>query len=317
MSLQNSVSKLVGHRYVDDMNFYFKSFADAELCLKELRKIFNHYELKINAEKTKIFELPVGIEEEWVVQLRKFQISDNKRKQHFDLLSFFSLSFNYSKKFQDEFVLTYAIRKIKEERIHKENFPLYESMLLKTIQNESASLQDVLSILLSYRKWVNKSKLKKALVEIVKFAAPRGYDYELSWALWYAKTFAISFSLTEARLLSKIRDPISLLVILDLIKSKLLDKSAFNTTYWRKSLHEDFLWDENWIFAYEISVKKWAFRKFDYIDKSPKNAYFKILKQNSVIFYDDTLQVKTFGDLTKAKGKPIKVASGVAFKFKY
>lgn len=311
--LSNVIKDLVGHRYVDDMNYFFKSFAEAEYCLKEIRNIFNHFELKINTEKTKIISLPVGIEEEWVIQLRKFEFAEKGTKQYYDIISFFSLAFNFSKKFKDEFVLTYAIRKLKDTRISKDNFPLYESMLYKTIQTESSTLSEVLPILLGYRKWVNKTKLKKALTELIRFSTPRAYDFELSWSLWYAKTFEISFNKSDAKLLSKMKDPVALLVVLDLINSGLLDKVAFNSKYWKKTIDEDFLWDENWIFAYEITVKRWGFRKFDYIDKSPKNRYYKVLKDNDVIFYDDNLQVKTLGDLTKPK-KPKADKKGVTDK---
>ena len=60
--------------------------------------------------------------------------------------------------------MTYAIRRIKKIRVKKDYFKTYEALLYKTILAESSTMKDVLSILLSYKSWVDKRKLKKVIL---------------------------------------------------------------------------------------------------------------------------------------------------------
>lgn len=296
--LQNKFPGLVGFRFVDDMYFYFQSYAEAELCLKEIQHIFKEYELQINGDKTKINKLPIGIEDEWLITLRKFNFKTSPSQQYHDLFSFFSLAFDFSQKHIDKFVLSYAIRRIGNEFIHHKNFSVYESMLLKTIQTESSALPDVLKILLSYKSLVNLDKLKNTLQSIIKYACPRAFDFEVAWALWYANTFKIKIDNEIAKELENLIDPITILMVLDLIDQKLINSTAINLTPWASQITADSLTDEKWILAYEISLRNWLVTNFDYIDLDADNKYYKILKDNGITFYDNTRQVTVKNDFS-------------------
>ena len=57
---------LKGFRYIDDYEFGFKTFAEAENILGVLQEELNLFELSLNPRKTAIFKLPIRIEKSWV-----------------------------------------------------------------------------------------------------------------------------------------------------------------------------------------------------------------------------------------------------------
>ena len=127
------------------------------------------------------------------------------------------------------------------------------------------------------------------IFDFIKYNCPRGNDYELSWALWILKSFKIKVPKPVAELLSGCSDSVNLLIILDLINVGLIEKADINVDDWEKKLISDSLLDENWLFAYENSVKKWVGTDFSYIDKV---SYFKILNSNKISFYNPDKQVE-------------------------
>ena len=102
----------------------------------------------------------------------------------------------------------------------------------------------------------------------------RGNDYELSWSLWIVKSFEIKLPKSVSTVLATSKDTISRLITLDLVNSKLIDKADLDTTKWVDLLETQSLKNENWLFAYEVGIKKWIGTDFNYIDSV---SYFKIL----------------------------------------
>lgn len=294
--LSASIPNLKGYRYVDDMYFFFHTHAEAEEALLKLQQTLKAFELQINAEKTKIRKIPRGIEPDWIVQLRTFAIRDKEVTQYNDLISFFSLAFDLAIQLPNEYVLSYAVEKIKRiNLLSDKNFALLETMLLKTMVAEPSTIKEIFRILYTYKDKVRVSKVKKVLLDYIKYNCPRGNDYELSWALWIAKSFSIKLPKDVAEILSKSSDCISILIVLDLVQAGLIEKSDLDTTEWESKLHAASLIDENWLLAYELGVKKWIGSSHTYIDAVP---YFKILRSTGISFYDGTLQIDAI-DLTK------------------
>lgn len=280
---------LKGYRYVDDMYLFFKNLGEAEKCLLKLQEHLKEFELRINAEKTEIRKLPNGIEPDWIIQLRSFQIRETPITQYNDIISYFSLAFDLVEKNPKEYVLSYVVERVKYLKLLRdENYSLLETMLLKTIQAEPSTIKEVFRILLTYKDKVNKYRLSKVIIDLIKYSCPRGYDYELSWALWTAKTFSISIPKEVTELLSQSKDVISTMIVLDLIQNNLINKSDYDDSIWLSELSETSLMTENWLISYEMSVKKWIGTNHNYTTQAP---YFNILKKKKVEFYDPSLQM--------------------------
>jgi hypothetical protein len=150
---------------------------------------------------------------------------------------------------------------------------------------------------------LNCTQLKLVIQEIIKHSAPRGYDYEVAWSLWYAISFSIKIDDEIAKILSQINDSISILMVLHAVDIGLINKSTLDIHAWAVSITADSLNDDRWILSYEISVKKWLLNDFSYVDK---NSFFSVLKKEKISFYEPSLQIDRVNNFNNPEKKIIK-----------
>ncbi|MBE9466317.1 hypothetical protein ACFP1I_24885 [Dyadobacter subterraneus] len=103
------------------------------------------------------------------------------------------------------------------------------------------------------------------------------------------QNFRIVIPASIVGLLSKIEDPVNGLLILHLASLNLIKAEDLDTSRWVQKLNEQYLTDESWLFAYEISLKKWIGTDFTYVNRNP---YFKQLRKAKVSFYDESRQIE-------------------------
>ncbi len=186
-------------------------------------------------------------------------------------------------------VLVYAIESFKSVPIMKENWNLFESLVLKTAILNPLLLQQIVPLLVAYDNLVDRNKIRKVVEEIMKIHAPMGHSFEISWALWLAKTFDIEIENSIAEDIFKSNDVIPILIALDL-KSKNLIESTLDLSTIIENINEDSLFEEKWLLTYESIVHDWL----PPIDPNPLeiNEYFKILKDYNIKFYDETIEAE-------------------------
>ncbi|WP_297901887.1 RNA-directed DNA polymerase, partial [Metallibacterium sp.] len=68
--LKDECQILGGVRFIDDMEFSFKTLAHAEAALERLESSLYEFELQLNGNKTRILELPDVLEARYVTELR-------------------------------------------------------------------------------------------------------------------------------------------------------------------------------------------------------------------------------------------------------
>lgn len=99
-------------RYVDDYEFAFSTFSEAESCLAELQESLSDFELNLNPRKTCIKELPQPSESPWVTELRRHTFSKNSSSQNYSVIEYFDRAFDLFRQYPDEYVLKYAIARL-------------------------------------------------------------------------------------------------------------------------------------------------------------------------------------------------------------
>jgi hypothetical protein len=164
-----------------------------------------------------------------------------------------------------------------------------ESFILKIIIFEGSCIPTATNIFFDYERKnyiINKDKIKETIIELLNFHTKYSNDYEISWALWllYVLDITIPEEITDK--FKNTDNPIVQLMILDLTnKGKInVDVDSLN---WKQYMDKKYLYDENWLLAYEANVKGWLPNvSSDFVDEDP---FFKILKDNHVEFYDDNI----------------------------
>lgn len=283
-------------RYYDDYFFYVNSKDEAGLVLKKLQMILNDFQLEINDKKVEVLEFPFAFEDDWVTNLHRFEFNEQYFSQ--SIRHYFSLLWGISKNnaSKTDWILKYALR-IFERRIvevQQDSWTLFEDLLIKTTLIEPSVLNITTRILLTYQDYVNdvsKSKLKELIKSIIKKHAPLKHSFEVSWALWLAKSFCINIEKDEGNLIIGSKDSVSILMLLYLISEETLVAKEVNLDELKKELDSEALYSEEWLLTYEAAKKGWLNFKSSFI---PENTFFKVLEELDIDFFDPNRQLEVY-----------------------
>jgi hypothetical protein len=127
-------------------------------------------------------------------------------------------------------------------------------------------------------------------------------------ALWLCKNLEIKVTEENARNLSKIEDPIGILIALDLHDNGFIP-DGLDKAHWVSFMTTEELSTENWILAYEAIIKSWLSSR-DGDDYIANNKFFLALRDNGVEFYDTSkianqLDIEFDGKEETAKGESL------------
>jgi len=293
IELEHRIGKLHGLRVIDDYLLFFKERHECEEALASLHEIFKEYELEMNPIKIQILELPYVLEPSWLPEIRLFHFRvaenplNNYSVQRSDLINYFSRVNEFCKIFPDANIMKYAIKRIHNIQIFEDNLPLFESLLLKSTLTQSSCIANVAAILMENqnKKYADKKgRMDRTLSELIRIHSKYSNHYEIAWALWLAKEFKIDIDKSLYPCLSKQDNPIIVLLTLDLRDQGLISEKI-DDSHWVKFLSKDQLYDDHWLFAYEVAYRDWIPTSIDYLESDP---FFQALKENDISFYDTT-----------------------------
>lgn len=297
-------------RYYDDYYLYVSSKDQADKVLKGLQLILSDFQLEINEGKIKIREFPFAFEDEFTTSLHSFDFK--KTNQSNSIKHYFSLIWAFAERNpkRTDWIFKYALRIFEYSTvvIQKGSWKVFEDLLVKTALIEPAILDILTRTFLTYNLYLDpnsKDKLKKLVSVIIRENCPVRHNFEIAWALWIAKTFEIELEEQSANDIIAMKDGISNLVLLDLIKNTTLVKGHPRTADIEAELKDNVLMTENWLLAYEGVKKGWLNPAEAHL--LDNNLFFKHLQEKNIEFYKPAKQLKTF--LLKDE-KPIETYSG-------
>ena len=281
-----------GFRYTDDIEYYFESESIARDALFKLHKVVSEYQLELNPLKTKIVKAPIEFEPEWKQYFTRFRFRKSKGGQKSDINSFFSKAFNYKHTSEDNGILKYAIKKVRGEVIHKENWEIFEALLLHTAFSDSNTLPLVLEVIQGYSIKgydINQLKLKEFVEEMIKINFPQNNHYEVCWSLVFAKRLGISINSDITRMLLTSDNSIICILTMILYSKKLLD-GYVDFSKFKSYLNTEGLYGSNWLFVYEAFRQGWLkpYNNPDFVLEDP---FFKILYEKGVSFLRPELDI--------------------------
>ena len=287
----SAAAQIKAIRNVDDYEFGFKSYAEAENCLGILQEELNYYELSLNPRKTKILKLPVRIEPVWTSELRAFIFRDSQKGQWSDLLRYFDNALEMVSKDPDEQIIKYAISRLNGIDVLEDNWKLYQHLLSQCCLIEPGSLKFVIEQIATYESSfpIEKAVFEECFNELICFHGPLGHGSEVAWSIWGAILCEIPLHTKAVDSISVMEDPLVALLALD-AKNKGLVPHGYAFDNFATHMTKDDLYGNHWLLAYEANVKGWlpSASSTDNVDSDP---CFKFLKQNNVSFYDDTLKI--------------------------
>ena len=276
-----------GFRYLDDYEFGFATYSEAEQALADLQGQLGVYELHLNPRKTFLFELPVALERPWATELRRFSIRGGGLGQEIDLIGYFSRAYELSRNYPDEPVLRFALGRMRRNVVVTRNWSLYESTLLHIAVVEPGTLSTVVDELYRYHQagyQVGLPQVADALNQVIRQHASVNHGSEVAWAIWGCLLLGISLDDPTATRVAQMEDSIVAILGLD-AKAKGLIGNNVRLTLWASMMTTQSLLEEDWLLSYEANFKGWlpSVGVPDHVTADPN---FLFLKQNGVHFYD-------------------------------
>jgi len=295
--LKDSVGeKLHGFRYVDDYCLFFNSQEEAQKVLAKLSQVLTQYELQINPSKTRIIEVKDLIEESWKYNVKKLEISSKIHKQRDDIHNYFESLFTLEKRFKDESLVKYGLKKISTKIIKKDNWNIYEAYLLKCGYAFPNTLQTITTIFSTYNEYnypITTKAIERFCNNLIQEHSISESHSEIAWALWLAKELKIQINKQSIQSVISSSSSVCKLILLDLINNNSIEyKNTVNDI--KQLLEENMkpfakkeaLYEENWLLAYEGGRRKWLYNENTlYIEND--EFFSKLLKEKNVSFYDE------------------------------
>lgn len=295
---QFSDIKLKGCRYYDDYYLYVSTRDEADRVLKGLQRILNDFQLEINESKVRIKEFPFAFEDKFTLIFNQFHFKEtslsNSIKHYFSLV--WGLIDENTQR--PDWIFKYALKRFEYRTvtITKKSWKIFEDLLLKSALIEPAILDIVTRILLTYKSYLDtdsKRKLNELIELIIENHSSLRHNFEVAWALWLAKTFEIKIKKPLVDSVIQMKDSISLLILLDILKNTtLIDDYPTAFSDIATDITEDTFFSQLWLLAYEGLKKGWISSSTpNLIDD---NHFFKILKDLDIEFYDSTKQLEIY-----------------------
>ena len=286
IELKNGLGKTPpGFRYVDDYCLFFDTRAEAERALKEVSRALTTYELQINPDKTKIIEVKDLVEQSWKYRVRELEVSERTSRQRDDIHRFFGNLFALEKRYGDESLIKYGLKKISTCIVKKTNWSLYEAYLLKCGYAFPNALQVLTTTLSTYQQYgyqFDRVALTRFCNNLIRDHAVSDGHSELAWALWLAKEMNLKIDTDSVQAVEASSSSVCKLILLDLASSGLarrIRKGSVSQYAIEAELNGD-----SWLLSYEGGRRSWLFNKnTDYIKNAP---FFSDLINNDIGFYD-------------------------------
>lgn len=286
IALSNQIPDLNCYRYADDFEFGVQSHGQAEEILGALQEALQLYELTLNFDKTKILDLPLPLDPSWITELRSFTFRSSQRGQRNDIIHYISRAVELAESNPTEFVLKYAVARLRGLTADPGNWDLVEDFLLQCLMVEPGTFLPVLERLMDAHQnnyQIDTSSIDSVMNHQIVLQAPAGRASEVSWSLWALIFWSVPLSKEAADAASKMEDSVVALLALD-AESRGLIPTGLNKSLWGSFMTPDDLYDRQWLLSYEANTKGWL-PTVGGGDHVAADAAFGFLKAQGVEFY--------------------------------
>jgi len=283
--LLSEVRPVSGFRFYDDYELVFASRTEAEHALAVLGMIAVEYGFNLNLAKTRILELPVPMQEDWVHKIRAFEFGRPEQRKY-RIPEFFDLVFRAKAESPSSPAVAYAFSKLAKSEFEGRDWHLVQSLMHQAAAAEPSSIEQFLvAVEHQFRmgRIVDNNMLGDLINDMLSVHAPLGHTFEVVWTLWGAIRFGIPIDGAASRVLHKAWDSVTALLALHARSRKLIGLADFDDTPMQAALTADALRGKDWLLAYEAVVQGWLPRPS--VDHIGADAVFAHLRQRKVRFY--------------------------------
>ena len=284
----------------NDFFLFFNRREEAEKALAGITKAVSSYELQINPAKTRIIEVKELVEESWKYSVKRLAISAARNQQRDDLHHYFEALFSLEKRFKDESLIKYGLKRLSSTIVKTSNWPVLEAYLLKCGYGFANTIQVVAHILATYRYHrypLNIDAIARFCNNLIRTSAACDHHGEVSWLLWICKELSIDLYGSVVEDVEGMASPVCTLLLLDLHKAGMVTNAPKNK-FLSQFANAAALTGPDWLLAYEAGRRKWLGNKN--IKFISSHRYFGPLHKAGVMFYDEHKKLTPIFDFKEA-----------------
>ncbi len=294
---------LGGYRYIDDFFLCFDSLGETEAALAEIREACLHFDLQLNASKTRTIPALTFLEETWPNEIAALKISSRPgSSQRRSLMRFFANVIAYSTEHPDESIANFAIRKTSKIMVSADNWDIYSAFLMRLCRENGNCVDSVVKVFSTYAAigYSIGPEFSKFIERMIEDHAPYNHHFEVAWMLWLARSLSIRLSPTASSLVLSIENDVCALLALDLRGRRLLSGGSKLSSWIGTTSTED-LRGNHWLLVYESAQRRsWPVRGA--AAAVAGDAFFAAMLAEGVSFFD-----------SRAENRPLKLP-GIDYK---
>ena len=259
--LKSKTSMIAGCRFIDDMEYSFANYQDAQHASAVLETLLLGYELQLNHNKTEIIALPDVFETKFVSELRHM-IPESNTKSKSQWIDYFNKAFALQRLYPKDGVIRYAVAGCKNSVIETSNWELVQHLLWQCAEADPGTIKIVILILLSNatpalrERQIDLNTATRVLNDIIVQANNASHHSEVFWAL-------LSFILLEREVpqssvdcIFKVNDDF-VAVLANLAQEMGYIDTDSESPLWKSWIKKDAFYSEHWLFVYEAYFNGW------------------------------------------------------------
>jgi hypothetical protein len=270
-------------RFVDDFAFGCNAVSEADKIAASVRRSVNEYELDLSGEKTLIQASDASHPGGWKVFIRS--IIPTRPYNDVDIEVFLYQIDKLAQTDVDINIEKFAIQNARKVFVECDDWQRVEQYLIATYRKNATIIGNLVEIFI-LRQLAKSDVSVGAVRELIHFRLPilheQARNGEVSWLLFLARALKIKIKAEAVEPFFYDNDALAAVQIADLRKQG-LTKGTIDRSHWNKSLSEDGLHSDMWLYAYEGTLKNLTGTKKK--THVTNHRYFKHLLAKKIEFY--------------------------------
>lgn len=278
-------------RFVDDYYIYTTDGTQIQQIIAYIRSSLAQYELSFNENKIQINESPFLYGKPWVEKIKQYI--------HYSSDVFITKLIAEYKTYKDISIFKYGLKVLYHAKFDSSDWPAMQSRLIN-LWVSFPSLSDlIIKIFLKNKNYLKMTTLRKAIYGIIDESILLNREQELIWAIWFVKVFDIKISQKYILKIFNTSNELAIIILLSIIDQNGRKNEPFIKTQLERIhnelQHEDvddkgnintLMWTSHWLLAYEANRNKWLNLPEKPFEYARKNAFFKVLLEHNIKFFD-------------------------------
>jgi hypothetical protein len=290
---------------MDDYTVFLNDKSRIDKVIEIIRSELGKYELLLNESKIDIIDAPFIYGKPWIEEIMYFM--------HLSTKQFYNKLILLYNEHRDITIIRYGIKIVNYKLTNEECAELFP--LLLNLWRRFPSLSDLFVTVIQENKSMEKhDELKEVLVAIGESAINLNYNDDLIWSMYAISKFKIKVDRSFIKNVLASGNDLAIILALSYIEQQEILPTGEEFAKYKieiENLQNDLtagymtgnkddddklLWSPRWLLAYEATVYNWfdiTKKPFNYIADNP---FFNFLKSHKISFFDNTANMKPFGE---------------------